>query len=324
MKEHYGWVPQWDEINRAASSCGHVGSVNPRLFSSRKVDTFLWLALLEVTDGKWKRGSQGIGDCVSWGAELAATTLMSLQHVQGTNRFIAEAATESCYGGARVEARGRQSGGWSDGAYGYAAANFYRDWGVTLRIDYSKQTGNPEHDLRRYSKSKAKDWGNYGCGGQKDKGKLDAISKQMPILQVVQVKTVPEAENAILNGYPITIASAVGFKGIRRNSEGVVRRSGRWMHQMVVLGVRYLKGKLYFRVFNSWGKCASGPDPGIEHESIRDCSWWITEQDMAYILKSGDCWAFSDVQGMPKRDIDLVKVANNWKGDQDATIDLAV
>lgn len=322
MQQLYGWVPQWDAINRGTSECGYAGSVNPRLLSSKKVNTYLWLAILEVTDGKWKRGSQGIGDCVSWGAELAATTLMSLQHVQGTSRFEGEAATESCYGGSRVEARGKQSGGWSDGAFGFAAAKFYREWGVTLRKDYSKETGNPDHDLRQYSKTKAKNWGNYGCGGKLDKGKLDRISKQMPVKQVVAVKDVAEAEALILNGYPITIASRVGFKGMKRNSVGVVRRSGSWAHQMVVLGVRYLHGSVYFRVFNSWGKCASGSDPGISHQSISDCSWWITEQDMAYILKSGDCWAFSDVEGLPKREIDLVKVASTWKGTNDGFIDV--
>lgn len=321
MEVFYGWVPQWDEIHAGNAISGHVGSVNPRLLSTKKVNTYLWLALL-ATNSSWKRGSQGIGDCVGWGAELAATTLMGLQHVQGISRFEGEASTEASYGGARVEARGRQSGGWSDGAYGFAAAKFYRDWGVILRKDYSKETGNPEHDMRRYGKTKAKDWGNYGCGGQRDKGKLDSIAKRMPINQVVGVKDPAEAESLILNGYPITIASAVGFKGMRRNSLGVVRRSGRWNHQMVVLGVRYLNGTLYFRVFNSWGKCASGADPGVEHEAIKDTSWWITEQDMAYILKSGDCWGFSDVEGLPKREIDLIKVASNWKGTTDGTIDI--
>lgn len=323
MKQFYGWVPQWDEINRAVRDCGYVGSVNPRLLSNKKVSTYLWLSLLEATNGKWKRGSQGIGDCVGWGAELAATSLMGLQHVQGNVRFLGEAATESIYGGARVEARGRQSGGWSDGAFGFAAAKFLREWGVVLRADYSKQTGNPEHNLLAYDKSKAKQWGNYGCGGQKDKGKLDAISKMMPIKQVVAVKDVSEAEGLLLNGYPITIASMVGFGRMKRDSIGVVRRSGRWAHQMVVLGVRYLEGKLYFRVFNSWGKCASGPDPGIQSQAIKDCSWWITESDMAYILKSGDCWAFSDVEGLPKRDIDLIKVTRNWESNTDEIFDIS-
>ena len=188
-----GWVPDWDTIGKDRSLCGSLVGEAPHLVGSDKKDTFLWLPLLEVKPN-WRRGSQGIGDCVSWGAELAATILMAIQHVHGGDRFTEEAATEAIYGGCRVEARNKKTGGWSDGAFGSAAAKWLRDWGVLLRKDYSVITGNAEHDLRKYNKTKAKQWGNYGCGGAKDGKALDEIARKMPIEQVVAVDTLDEAE----------------------------------------------------------------------------------------------------------------------------------
>ena len=268
-------------------------------------------------------------NCVSWGSELVCTTLMCLQHVKGTGKFIAEAATEAIYGGCRVEALGKNRGGRSDGAFGAAAAKWVRDWGVILRTDMGRLTGIDEHDLREYSGRKAKDWGDYGCGGQQDGGKLDTAAKEMPVQHVVGVSTVEEAAAAIQNMYPITIASMAGFGDMRRDSNGICRRRGQWAHQMCVLGIRWRAGQPEFRVFQSWGpRSCSGPDPGIHHPAISGCSWWITPEDMAWILRTGDCWIHGDIHGLPPQNLDIVRPASYWfqtnSSDRPITYQLAV
>lgn len=307
-----GWVPNPEGSAELEGQVGSVGSSAGHLLSTPKKDAYLWLALLAVLPN-WRRGAQGIGDCVSWGAELASTMLMALQHVKGVSRFVAEAATEPIYGGCRVEALGKRSGGWSDGAFGAAAAKWMRDWGVLLRVPYAQETGNQEHDLTRYDKERAKNWGNYGCGGQHDQGKLDAMAKLFPCQHVVACKSALEAAAAIANGYTVTIASMAGYGDMRRDSRGIVRRSGQWAHQMMLGGVRWVAGEPLFRCFQSWGaKSASGPDPGIESEAISGCSWWITAEDLEWICKSGDCWVIGDVHGLPPQSIDLIEPASRW------------
>lgn len=305
-----GWVPNPAAVEKAAAIEGELDTYASHLFGSERKNTYLWEPLLHVKPD-WRRGAQGIGDCVSWGTELAATCLMAIQHVQGNEKFEAEAATESIYGGCRVEVLNKRSGGWSDGAFGYAAAKWLNEYGVLLRRDYSQETGNDEHNLLKYNKTKAKNWGNYGCGGRFDKGELDKLAKRMPVKKIVRVRTLDGCESAILNWYPVTIASMAGF-GRRKDSNGVIRRSGRWAHLMVILGVCWINGKRYWRIFNSWGTSVSGPDPLVESKAVQDCSWWATDEDVAWILRSGDCWALADVEGMPKRELDFDSIAGAW------------
>ena len=274
------------------------------------VDTFLWLPLMEVSPD-WRRGSQGIGDCVSWGAEIVCTFLLAMMAKAGRASWEGEAATEPIYGGSRVEADGGGLGGYSDGSYGAAAAEWLHKWGVLLRHDYSKQTGVADHDLRKYSSAKAKDWGNFGCGGRNDQGRgsglLDKVAATHAIQDVAKVEDTAHAAALIANGYPLTIASNVGFGSMRRDADGVVRRSGRWGHQMAIGGKRKRNGRTQFRVFQSWGDSCSGPDPGIIHPAISACSWWAVEEDIAVIIAQGDTWAFSDIAGFAPRRLDWTK-----------------
>lgn len=293
----------------------------PRLYQageimrSEKKNVNLWVPLLEVHPS-WKRGAQGIGDCVSWGAELAMTMLLAIQAKQGISEWITEAATEPIYGGGRVEANGGRLGGYSDGSYGAAAAKWLENWGTLLRLDYSQETGISEHNLSRYSKSKAKEWGNYGCGGKedagRDDGKLDTIARKYPCRQVTLVKTVDELAAAIMNGYPVTVASNIGYGRMKRNGDGVCRISGNWAHQMMFGGIRWVNGKPQFRLFQSWGKSCSGPDPGIDNEVISHCSWWITASDAARMLRANDSWAFSNLEGFPPQKLDWAETASNF------------
>jgi hypothetical protein len=273
---HFGYVPDPAHTERYVESLPfpRLADDLPHLIRQRTPrDVFLWLPLLKVKPS-WQRGAQGIGDCVAWGAELAATFLMAMQHVAGESGWVEEAATEAIYGGCRVEALGKRLGGYEDGAAGSWAAEWLGRYGVLCRVDYAQQTGNAEHDLRQYSAQRAKQWGHFGCGGSSDKGALDSVAKQHPIQEVTQVRTVEEAAAAIDAGCPLTIASMVGFGQMRRSDEGIVRRSSSWAHQMCIGGIKYTPGgEPLFRIFQSWGKSASGPDPGIEHKQVRD--WYL-------------------------------------------------
>jgi hypothetical protein len=67
----------------------------------------------------------------------------------------------------------------------------------------------------------------------------------------------------------------------------------------LLAGVRYLGGEPQVRIFQSWGESggASGPDPGIDWPAVSACSWWAVAEDIERILRQGDSFAFSRVEG---------------------------
>ncbi len=271
------------------------GKIQLEAKSSTRRATVLYPALFEMMPD-WVRGRQGIGDCVSWGWELAATHMLARMAWLKQIPWRAPAATEPIYGGSRVEARGRTSGGWSDGSYGGAAAKWVTENGIILREDYSGQTGSPDDDLRQYDSRKAKQWGNYGCGGSDDKGRLDAIAKEFPVKTTSMVQTAEEAADAIeLFKCPIPVCSNYGFSSTR-NKDGFVRRQGSWSHCMCLTGVRFdIPG---FLLTNSWGHSWDGPMwPKNCPDEFAKCSAWISWQDAEGILRQRDSYAISPVLG---------------------------
>jgi hypothetical protein len=297
-----GWSPnpagveRWltDPTNKTPLFADH----GKHLIRTDIKDTLLYPPLLKLHP-KWKRGAQGIGDCVSWGYEIAVTMLMAIEIVlKGElEGWEGEAATEAIYGGSRVEAEGRTSGGWRDGSYGGAASKWVRNFGILLRKDYSKETGNPEHNLLTYSANKASQWGNYGCGGSKDKGVLDAIAKKHPVRSTALTKTFEEACAAIMNGYPVPVCSGQGFTRNTRDKDGFCVASGRWSHCMCFIGCRG-GSRPGLLCMNSWGKSVSGPVwPEDMPESVAACSWWVDADTCNSMLRGNDSFALSNFDG---------------------------
>src|SRR5690606_9024346 len=173
-KQFFGYTPEPAKTAEFVASLPTptIKDADPNLFKGDKVDTFLYRSLYKAHKHKfgtdWKVGSQGIGDCVSWGWAHAVDIHTAVLWGHGEISDWKPAATESIYGGSRVEASGRSRGGYSDGSYGGAAAKWVRDWGIVFRERYD------DHDLTVYSSTRAKAWGNFGNGGEGDNGKLDA------------------------------------------------------------------------------------------------------------------------------------------------------
>jgi hypothetical protein len=216
-------------------------------------------------------------------------------------------ASESIYGGSRVEARNRPegAGGWSDGSYGGAAAKWLRDWGVVYRQPFP----DLGYDLTTYSAERAKSWGNYGNGGEGDKGRLDKLAKKHPARHVVAVRTWDECVAALTAGFPVTIASSQGFSN-RTDESGVLAPSGTWMHQMCLVGIRFkenappgVRAVDACLVLNSWGTrwiSYAGKFPADQP----DGSFYAEKPVIERILAQGDSYAIGDIKtGFAWRDI---------------------
>lgn len=262
----------------------------------------------------WRRGAQAIGDCVSWGFELGALLAMACNIAAGEPwEWVGEVATEPIYGGSRVEARGVKRGGYSDGSYGAAAAKWLTKWGVLHRLDYSIETGVKDHDLRKYSGDRAKEWGNFGCGGEHDADKLDAIARTFPVRKAFLVETWEQYVFAIENGYPVAICSSQGLGD--RDRYGFAPARGTWMHCMLGSGARFdREGGL---ITNSWGDSWGTRAPfyvdvntgeALDYwPSVVKCSAWVERRVIEGMLRAGDSFALTGVDGLKRREIDWSK-----------------
>jgi hypothetical protein len=272
---------------------------------AKGVDTFLYRSAYNAHQAlygrPWVVERQGIGDCVSWGW---AHGVWIAQCVDWETGRLANPppfpATEAIYGGSRVEARGRPEGGggWSDGSYGAAAARWVKGWGIVYREQFDR------FDLSAYSADRAKQWGNWGCGGQGDGGRLDAIAKRHPAAHVAMVKTFDEAAAAIEAGFPIPVCSLVGFESVR-DQHAYARASGQWAHCMCFVAVRYAKNGSpddALLCLNSWGpRWISGPKWPAD---MPDGAFWVRRATVDRMLGSQpDSFAVGSVQGFGWRDL---------------------
>ncbi len=268
------------------------------------VDTFLYRAADKAHRARYgtpfKVWRQSIGDCVSFGWALG---IFFSQSVDWQNGQLEEPpmipATESLYGGSRVEARNKPEGGggWSDGSYGGAAARWCRDWGVV----YREEIGG--HDLRVYSGERAKQFGNWGNGGKGDGGKLDAIAKRHPCKYVSLCQNWDEAAAAIEAGFAIPICSMQGFASTRSEG-GWSAASGTWAHCLCLIGVRYQRNgspRDGMLVANSWGESwISGPR---WPEDMPEGCFWADRKTIERMLAGEDSFAVGSVAGWGWREL---------------------
>ncbi|PQO45850.1 hypothetical protein [Blastopirellula marina] len=297
----FGYKPHPQETRKFLQSLpqANLRQAAPQLFAAHgpPQDAFLYRALYKAHRDKfgadWQVGRQGIGDCVSWGWAHACDIHLAVMYCQGDSADWRPVATESIYGGSRVEARGVSRGGYSDGSYGGAAAKWVRDYGLIFRQEYASV------DLSSYSSRRAKDWGNYGNGGQEDDGRLDREAEKSPVRTVALVKTFDEAAAAIQSGYPVPVCSGQGFRS-RRDDDGFCDPSGSWSHCMCFIGVRRDRPGLL--CLNSWGPTwVTGPK---WPDDMPDGSFWVDEATVNRMLRQNDSFSVSGYDGFPFRQLD--------------------
>lgn len=265
---------------------------------------FLYRAFVKTYRWKygkdWTCGQQGIGDCVSWGWHHGVAIASAVEYQAGNLDDWKLPATESIYGGARVEASGKSGdgsrpvGGYNDGSYGAAAAKWVHErGGILYREKYEK------FDLSTYSASRAKEWGAFGNGGKGDAGWADELAKKTPVARVALVRNFDEAAAAIRSGYPVPVCSGQGFR-MARDEKGFAAPSGTWWHCMCFIGVRYDRPGLL--CLNSWGtKMHTGPRwPDDQPEG----SFWVDAGVATRMLSGGDSFAVSATSGFPYRPLD--------------------
>lgn len=250
----------------------------------------LWKFAKIANDGKniptWRQES---GDCVSMGWSNAIAYRMGFQIAkEQRNEILKIPFAPYMYGISRVQIGKRQLGRGA-GSVGAWAAKGSQSYGV-LPTEEANRLGFT------YSGRLADQWGWSGP----PKPTIDYASK-FRIRTVSQVRTWADTRDALVHGYPVTVASNVGFQGgsVDRDSKRWLRARGSWGHQMCFIGVEDRPGRekgAY--IINSWGADAH-PKP-LNDEPPG--GFWVDSQTVERMVSQGDSWAYSDFDGFPASD----------------------
>lgn len=128
-------------------------------------------------------------------------------------------------------------------------------------------------------------------------------SRKHLVQTAAKMNSANDVRDAIINGYPCTIASDWGGNMRCPIVEGVLlnTRSDRWMHQMCVINWwRHPRLGEIFYILNSWGANAHGICPTGSPQG----GFWVRKNDMEYIVRQGETFAFSQFNGFPAQDLE--------------------
>jgi hypothetical protein len=292
----FGWVNDPAEVRAVTATLPIPSFADTDAFKAGDDgpdDVFLWDACRKATGDLLPPRNQGqVGSCVSFGTASAIEHLQCVQIASGSREEYRDLAQEVIYGGSRVEIGGGRIGG--DGSVGAWAARFVTKYGVVARGKY----GNI--DLSKYDERRCRQYGDAGVPDA-----LEPVAKAHPVKAVTNVRTWAECRAAIRNGYPVAVCSGQGFR-MKRDADGFCPPQGGWAHCMAVVGVQGGKRPGAF-VLNSWGGTAHTGPLGAGNPS--PAGFWADASVVDRMLREGDSWAFSGVNGFPARKLDWYAMA---------------
>ena len=282
-----GWVNDPAEVDRIKLEFGVLNASQciQAIQSADKPQKVSFIPYLEKAYGKtWYRSQGQCGSCVANGAATAVDVLAAIDHVENGAELPKQSSVEPIYWGSRVEI-GKGRLGRGQGSVGVWAAQWLQQYGSLEMRDYGSV------NLTAYSPSVC-------CGRNSTAGvpdDLEPIARRHPVKTYAQVNNFDDMTDAIASGYPVTIASNQGFTQ-QRDNDGFARAHGTWQHQMCIIGYRLDRRAAL--IANSWGEYFSGGD------LCRAC-FWAEESVVNRMLKQGDSWALSNLDGWPRKKLDL-------------------
>ncbi len=276
-----GWIHDPAEVQRTLSGMPrpYFAAASPHLGGSGSGQTtLLYKAFKDVNGGQYlDYPAQAIGDCVSHGFGHGIDLLEAVQIAVGHHpEEFEQTATEAIYGMARVDVGG-QRGSTQDGAIGAWAAK-----AVTTLGTVSRDLVGP------YDGQRAKFWGERGVP---DELKARAVEHRVKTASLIT--TYSELEDALANGYPVTVCSNQGFT-LERDAQGFCRPHGIWGHCMLICGIR--DDRPGACIFQSWGSTIPSGPLALDQPPN---SFWADRSVVEGMLGMEDSWAISSFDGYP-------------------------
>ncbi len=307
-----GWVENPDEVKVFSESLKFpVFADTPAGKQEIALPTFVyqWDTVKKAWGKPTPIKNQGqVGSCVGFGTTLAAFNTMAGNIAIGNaNEELVDICEEVTYAGSRVDVGGGKLRG--DGSVGAWAAKYITEVGGLVSRGI-----HGANDLSSYSESRCRAWGNSGAPAD-----IKALAKEHHIRATTQIQNWEEAKKALAQGYGIAVSSNQGFT-MKRDANGVCQPSGSWAHCMCLDGYTTQGGVEYGHIQNSWGPSAhTGP---VGWGEPNTAGFWTKSSTVDHMLKAGDSWAFSGVNGFPARNPDWflqaprdnkVQLAQAWR-----------
>ena len=293
MKDFYkpGWVddPESVEIICELQPFSHWGKVEASNVPNYSLPdhVFPWEMYEQLTGKPWPSRSQGsVGSCVGFGTVAAIEATIVAEVFNNEPEDVRDLCTEVCYAGSRVEVGKNKIPARSDGSIGAWAAEFCKSFGVIDRGVYLK------YDLKKYDEARCRNWGSSGVPDD-----LESFVRKYPVKTITKLRNYEDYKQACAQGYFSSICSNRGFK-MKRDEKGFASPSGVWNHCMA--GIGYITGSREGAwICNSWGSSAhTGP---VGEGNPPPCGFYADAEVVDSMIKQGDSWCFSNVQGFPIR-----------------------
>jgi hypothetical protein len=278
-----GWLHRPAEVARVMQSMPmprFAAASFPLRGSGAGKTTLLYKAFKDVNGDYVDYPAQKIGDCVSHGFGHGVDLLECVQIAIGKkNEEFKQTATEAIYGMARVDIGG-EHGSYEDGAVGAWAAKAVSTIGTVNRDVVGAYDGN-----------RAKDWGAKGVPAD-----VESKAKDHKVLTTSLVASWSDLEDALANGYPVTVCSNQGFT-MERDQQGFCSPQGSWSHCMLIVGVR-ADNRSGACIFQSWGsQTPSGP---LDLDQPPN-SFWADRDVVEQMISMQDTWSLSSFVGYPSQ-----------------------
>jgi hypothetical protein len=233
---------------------------------------------------------QEIGCCVSMGMKNACEYAQLIDITQGAREEFKLIFPPYIYGICRNQIGGGRMS--SDGAMGVWAAEGVVKYGVIP----ADAEGCP-----KYSGSIAKKWGSRSGVPEQ----FITVGKLHLVKDCAKISSWEDALKALVNGYPLTVASDYGFD-MKARSDGFMHHSTSWSHQMMVMGIDDGDDKVepHAAILNSWG------DAFGEIKDFRTGSIWpkgslrIRKKDFEGMIHAGETFAVTGLNAFEARVLD--------------------
>lgn len=286
-----GWVRDEDQIalnQNPLLTTQFAGTPAGRALLAGDEDVYLWRAVRKAagkpTDWYPNVNQRNVGCCVGCGFKHSVDVLQAVQIAQGRAADWKPVSAEAIYAFSRVEIGGGRISG--DGSVGAWAKNAVRDKGVLA------MEAHGGIDLTVFDPARARAWGRSGVPDE-----LEPTAAKNLVRTTALVTSWADVDRAIRQGYPVAVCSDQGFR-MERDRDGFCSRQGTWYHCMAIVGVRGGARPGGF-VLNSWGDSAH--TGAVFPADAPAAGFWADAATIDRMVRQGDSFALSDVQGFPQR-----------------------
>lgn len=312
MADEYGWIPpdaRTDEQNTLANEfleqVGTFGDVGADITDVPDRVIFAELALKHLRR-PLVRVYQTTGSCVGSGGAWAYQNSMLGDLVARNDREMVKPIFPfATYGVGRSIAGMRRQG---SGSFGAAQAKACQpDYFGYLPYDDQRfpqprvidSPGTQSQQWYRWSSGDELTWSHPSAWPVRLE-ELKGDADDFGIANVTRITSTDQLVSCLSQLYAVTLASMFGTRPTVRGDVLIGNWNTSWAHQMACTGYwKHAQHGLIFQIDNQWGPRAHPSCPTLSTFGVYG-SFWMTERDMARVIKS-EVFAHSSTNGFPER-----------------------